>query len=406
MKPQKLRRFLVWIVACGFFLMITGCKDLNEVDELNIVLAMGIDETSDHHVEVSTEIVDPKGARTTGPGGGGGQQEQATFVRHGIGNTVEEAVDRLDENVARNLFLSHNTVVVFGRAYAEHGIDRSMDYLERNLSLRRNQLWVVTDDTAAHLLEASGKPESYNATAIRSLVEQGVQKSVAVNSTQLRVMRDYLRPSHAPNIAYLTTMNSQLCECGVGLFDGNSFKDHFSSQDANGLLLFLGATQQTEFTLPCSTGESSTDRGNTFRVLGTQTKVLPIIKGSEIQFLVKVRGRAEIERLCPRSKTTPDTYPEFETQLSSEIQQRMQRVMTKLQQDDVDSVQFGTLLYKNHPAAWRKISTRWKNIFPTVKVNYDVHIQLLRNGLASKSPDTEFSPQGLPPRAGRRGISP
>jgi spore germination protein KC len=84
----------------------------------------------------------------------------------------------------------------------------------------------------------------------------------------------------------------------------------------------------------------------------------------------------------------------------------MQHVMTKLQQDDVDSVQFATLLYKNDLAAWRGISARWKDIFPNVKVKYDVHIQLLRHGLASKAPDAEFSPQGLPPRAGRRGIVP
>ena len=386
--------------------MLTGCKDLNEVDDLNIVLAMGIDETPDHQVEVSTEIVDPMGARSSGQSGSGGQRDQAKFIRHGVGKTVEEAVDHLDENVARNLFLSHNTTVIFGSAYAEAGIDRAMDYLERNLSLRRNQLWVVTDDTAAHLLEASGKPESYNALAIRSLVEQGVNKSVAVNSTQLRVMRDYLRPSHAPNMAYLTVAHSELRECGVGLFDGSHFKGHLTSQDANGLLLFLGPTQQTEYTLPCSSGESSTDRGNTFRILGTQTKVVPVIKGSEIQFSVQVRGRAEMERLCQGSKTTPDAYKEFETQISSELQQRMQHVMTKLQKDDVDSVQFATLLYRDNPAVWRKISTEWKDIFPTLTVNYDIHIQLLRNGLASKSPDTEFSPQGLPPRAGRRGSAP
>ncbi len=380
-----------------------GCKDLQEVDDLNLVIAVGIDQTPDQRVRVSVEIVDPAEARGQGAGTGG-KRQSATFVREQSGDTVEQAMDKFDENVARKLFLSHNTVVVFGKTYADHGIDRALDYLERNRSLRRNQLFVVTDGTASDLLNASGKPELYAAVAIRTLVDQGVKKGVAVNSTQLRVIRDYLRPSHSPNIAYVTLANSRLCQCGIGLFDGGQYKGHIVSEDAHALLLFIQDTQQTEIVLPCdNTKDVQTDVGNTFRFLNTHTDVIPIVHGRDVQFIVRVRGRAEIERLCPGSKTTINSYHKWESVLASDMQQRMQNIFEQLQKEDVDSVQFGDVLFERQPTVWRQVANQWKTIFPTIKVKYDIRIQLLRNGLASKSPNAEYSPQGLPPRAGRGG---
>lgn len=406
MTVHKLQTWFLSILLVAVSVLLPACKDLQEVDDLNIVLALGIDETSDQQVRVTAEIVNAAAARGQGQaGGGGGAQAQPTFNREETGKTVEEAVDKFNENTARNLFLPHNTVVVFGRGYAEQGIDRAMDYLERNRYYRRNQLWVVTDGTASDLLKASGKPESYNAMAIRSLVEQGVQKSTSVNSTQLLVMRQYLRPSHSPTVAYLNTVNSRLCGCGIGLFDGGRFRDYLPAQEAEGLLLFVRDISQTELTLPCP-GSSQADLGNTFRLLTTHTEVEPLVQGNNVTFRVKVRGRAEVERLCPESKLTPETLKRQESLLASEVQTRMEKVFARLQRDNVDAVEFGDVVFEKKPSSWRQLATRWKSVFPRVQVNYDVQIQLLRHGLASKSPGIDYSPQGLPPHAGRGGIAP
>lgn len=49
---------------------------------------------------------------------------------------------------------------------------------------------------------------------------------------------------------------------------------------------------------------------------------------------------------------------------------------------------------------------QWKALFPHMQVTYDVQVQLLHHGLVSKSPDVEYSPEGLPPHAGREGVAP
>ena len=41
-----------------------------------------------------------------------------------------------------------------------------------------------------------------------------------------------------------------------------------------------------------------------------------------------------------------------------------------------------------------------------IQVTYDVKVQLLSYGLASKPPDVEYSVEGLPPHAGQKGVAP
>jgi spore germination protein KC len=407
MKMGHHSRWIVSALLIGILFGVSGCKDLREVDDLNIVLVVGIDETQDQRIRVTTEIVDPAESRGQGSGSGMGKRDEATITRQQTGSTIEEAVGILDERVPRRLFLAHNSVIVFGQNYAIHGIDRALDYLERNRSYRRNQLFVVTDGTASDLIASSGTPEFYNARAIRSLVEQGMHKSTAVNSTQLNFMKQYLRPSHTPTMACLDTANNGIIPDGIGLFDGGQYNDHLTSSEVPALLRFVQDTQQTEITIPCTNKETPQgDLGQTYRILRTHTNVTPQVRGKEIRFFVKVRGQAEIERLCPGSKPTPQTYSKWENQLDHTLQEQMQHVFTRLQKDDVDSVRFSDVLYKKNPILWQQMAPQWKTLFPHIQVTYDVQVQLLRHGLTSKSPDVEYSPEGLPPHAGREGVAP
>ena len=391
--------------ACSLFLCtlvavsLPGCKDLQEVDDISMIVALGIDEADDHQVQVSGQIVDPMAARSAGKqsGGGGGK---AFTVHSEYGSTVEEAINKFDEHLPRKTFLSHNSVVVFGQTDAEHGIGRALDYLERNRRLR-NELLVVATDRAVRLLSAPANPESLNAGALRYLVEHGEEKSVTIDSTQLTFMRQYLSPSHVPLLARVdVNSEGQLGQYGLGVLDGGKLVDCLSPEEANALLLFLEPTQQHTITLPCDNRQIS-DLGMTVRILSTQTKVRPMVRGHQIGFNVQVRGQAEIERVCPTDKLTPDMYRNVELQVQHNIETRMHHILSREKGKHLDAMQFGTALFQAYPAVWHRVAQRWNNMLPAVPVHLDVKIHMFRSGLTSKAPDAEYTREGLAPRAGR-----
>lgn len=393
---QTCSLFLCTLVAVS----LPGCKDLKEVDDISMIVAVGIDEADDHQVQVSGQIVDPLAARSPGKRSGGGG-EKAFTVHSEYGSTVEEAINKFDEHLPRKTFLSHNSVVVFGQTYAEHGIGRALDYIERNRDFRRNELLVVASDRAVRVLSVPTSPEPLNAVALRSLVEHGEEKSVTIDSTQLAFMRQYLSPSHVPLLARVdVNSEDELGQYGLGVLDGGKLADCLSPEEANALLLFLGPTQQHAITLPCDHRQTS-DLGMTVRILSTQTKVRPVVRGHQIGFNVQVRGQAEIERLCPTDKPTPDMYRAVELKVQHNIEARMHHVLSREKSKHLDAMQFGTALFQAYPAVWHRVAQRWNNLLPAVPVHLDVKIHVFRSGLTSKAPDAEYTREGLAPRAGR-----
>lgn len=389
---------LVLIVsAIGF---LPGCADLKEVDQISIMLAVGIDETEDHRVLVSGQIADASASRSSGKQSGS-KGKQAFIVHSEYGDTVEDALSKFDEHIARKTFFAHNAVVVFGKTYAQHGIHRALDYLERDRDFRRNELLAVTSDSAINVLRAPSGSETLGAIALVSLVQHGTEKSATIRSTQLVFMRQYLSPSHAPLLARVDVgSDGQLEENGLGLFDGGRLVDCLSPSEANALLLFLGKTQQNTIAVPCGKSKN-TDIGMTVRILSSQTKIKPVVRGNRLGFNVRVRGQAEIERACPDYQASPETYRHVEAKVQHSIETRMRSILTRVKGDDVDATQLGTVLFRANPALWRRIAHKWDEMYPGTFVNLDVKIQIYRSGLTWNAPDVEYTREELAPHAGR-----
>lgn len=386
-------------------LLLPGC-DIKEVDDLNVVIALGVDQINDGSVRVTAQLVNPANVPSASGGeSGGGVTGQASIVRVETGSSIEEAVEKFDQEVPHHVYLAHNTLVVFGNAYAEHGIGRAFDYLERNRYFRRNQLFVVTSGTARDLLSASSEPEPLNAFGIRALVQQTADLFHIANSEQQKVMQEYLSPSQASIVSLvdLDTANHPVMK-GVAVFRGTKMADVLTLDETKALAWLLGNTRQVEIHLPCDGRGSNVQ--TTIRLMSSNTKVVPQLRNNGLCFLVSVRAQAGIERLCPNEHMSEKTYTEVENKTAEYMEREIKAVVAKLQTDDVDACQFGTRLFRKDPRYWRQISQSWSDDFAAAQVTCNVRVQVLRSSLTSGTPESAISRSGLAPPAGRGGSVP
>ncbi len=389
-----LSKALLFVFMAGF---LQGCSDLMPVDDISIILAMGIDELDNRQILVSVQIVNPKSASPSEGQGGG---KQSFTVYSASGKTIEQTLEKINERLPRQIFLAHNSVVIFGHTYAKHGINRAFEYLERNRDIRRNELLVVTNGRAVDVLRAPSQGNIINAFAIQSLVQHGAETSVTVNSTQQTVMKQYLSPSHSPLLARVNVgPNGHLQEDGLGLFDGGRLVDCLSTEDAYALLLFIGNTRQHPIALPGDVQKV----GNrlTMRILTSQTNVKPVVRGKEIGIKVQVWGQTEIEQMRLGSKATPDFYRLSESETQHELKKKMIHALYEIQQHHVDAAQFGNAFFRADPPLWRRVAHRWNETLPHLFVDVDVKVHVYRSGLIGDSPDEEYTREGYSPRGGR-----
>ncbi|WP_146824835.1 Ger(x)C family spore germination protein [Alicyclobacillus acidoterrestris] len=405
MRSRLLRKLAFLFVTSVGSLLLPGCFDIQEVDDMNIVIALGIDRTDDGLVRVTAQLVNPDAAPSAGGSGSGSGKGGAPFIiREETGTIIEDAMNKFKADVPHLMYLAHNTVLVFGSDYAKQGIDRALDYFERNRYFRRNQLFLVTPGQAQDVLSAPSEPEPLNALGLRALVEQIGEMFRVVNSEQLEVVKEYLSPSQASVLSLVDRgATGHILMKGVALFRGAKMVDVLTVDETKGLAWLMMDTRQVVIPLPCDAKDG--DVGSAVRLLGSHTQVIPRFGSDGVSFLVKVQARAEIDRLCPNDRLSEKTYQQLEQKTAKYMERHMQAVMTKLQADDVDACQFGTRLFIEDPHTWRQISAQWPAYFARAQVRCNVRVHITRTALSSNTPESAASRSGLAPPAGRGVIT-
>jgi spore germination protein KC len=392
---------LLVIVLCST--VLSGCYDYMEVSDMNIVVALGIDEMEDGQVRVTAQMVNPASVPSAGgQESGGGATVQPFTIHEETAPSMEEAMERLSYHVPHKAYLAHNTLMVFGESYARHGIDRVFDFVMRNRYFRPTQLWVVTQGRAHDVLTASTDPEPLNAFGIRDLIQQSRATTPLLDSEKFKVVNQYLDPSQTPVLVLVNLRSDgKPMITGTALLRGGKLADTLDLEETQALAWLSGNTRQTIIRMPCPKHRG--EGGTTLRILRALTHVKPRFDGGVPHFIVGVDVRAEIDRLCPKQKLDESAWIQMEQMTEKDMRRQMHRLLVRLQSKQLDACQFGTRIFETDPKRWRQISDRWPSEFAQAKVDLRVHVHLVRSGLNTSNPENASSPASLPPAAGMEG---
>lgn len=369
---------LMIILSC---LLLPGCWDNIDVGELAMVSGVGLDETEDGKIDLTVQIVNPS-ALTAGPKASG-RGQQPYYNIHGLGDTVATAFDDVQRQIPRRVYFQHCSVVIFGNEFARHGLGPALDYFHRHPEFQQYQLVYISQTTADSVMKSSASIERINSHGIRDLVSQRGNTAYSMESTEVQVGNELLNPSQSPVISMINLSsqgNPNLV--GVAILRKDQLKRTLDEHETEGLAWFLGHIQHAIVSVPCAT-ESSFGRQqqSLFNILSahSQVNVLPMRSGSP-QFLVRVRGDAEITNLCPRLQLTDDTAKSLSSDMDHQVENLMRKTLASLQNDQIDAVHFGTILYEQNPKEWRQIESQWPKAFSQCQVRFDIKFNILRSG--------------------------
>lgn len=102
---------LNWIcLLCILTLLLSGCWSKRELNELAIVVALGIDKIDDEY-EITVQIVDPSEISMRQAS----TQRSPVVSYHSRGETIFEAIRKMTTIAARKPYFAHLQVVVLGK---------------------------------------------------------------------------------------------------------------------------------------------------------------------------------------------------------------------------------------------------------------------------------------------------
>nr|PZN38993.1 MAG: hypothetical protein DIU70_10105 [Bacillota bacterium] len=364
-------RWLAPILA-AVSLLASGCWSRRESNDLAVVLGSGVDRAESGALQVSLAL-----ARPGGDGSGGGNRQDggmATGKRlvTAEGRTIADALQSAQRQMADQITLHHNRVILVGQELARSGLEPLLDYALRNPEVRLTNQLVVVEGTARAALDQIPDLESYPTKEVSELLLGRFSPLLELKD----VLAAYYDPAEEPLVPRLTLIPEggegegrprlRLNLDGAYLYQGDRWVGEFTHRELTGWMWLRGLVRDQVITVPCP-GDS--DRHLSVRVARGKAHVAPYASGAEVGLQVRLVGYLFLLELqCPVHPITPEVLQDLEAAVARDVSVSVTEAIRKAQAAGADVFGFGALVRSRLPGYWPDLEPRWNEAFRQIRI--------------------------------------
>lgn len=376
--------------------ILTGCFDANELDQLAISLVVGLDLENDKLL-YTAEVID---LRYSSEGSGSINDVSVKYVQ-GTGNTVYEAFRDIPLKFGRRIYGAHIKAVIFGEDIAKKGLVPYMDVLFRSREIRESAYVIVAKGAKAYeVMGINSGSEQIPANYIVSVIESIEHNAKTIDTNIIDFINYYYRIGQHPVTAVLEkkeklalnhtgeetgTQEFELSSIGSAVFKNDILVGYLNGNDTKSFNFILGNVNSGVITFPTPVE----DDGNLFSFLvsikvNTKNDVLlendRIILKTKIKikgYLGEVEGNIDI--------TKGENLEKMAEACSKTVEEGIKSTVKKVQQEfGFDIFGFSHEFHKKYTNEWRKIEGNWDEIFAEADFEIEVDTDIISTGLLNK----------------------
>jgi len=384
-------RIIVRLIGIIFVsLLLVGCWDKRELNELAITTAISIDKKDDEY-HVAAQVVIPTELSMQG-----GTGASPVTLYEASGESVNEAIRKLTQVAPRVIYLGHLQVVVISEELAKEGISATVDFLSRGWELRTDFYLIVSKEMDAKeilnvqtSLEKIPSIEFYN---ILHTSEESFSSTIGVPFfkmetdfkregkesvlTGVQILGDPAKGSSKQNVETIVPEAKIKFE-EMAVFKGDKLVGWLGEKESRG---YNGVTNQVKSTIALV---SCPDGGNvSFQIKDFKSKIKSTKTSNNPEIEINVDIVANIgEVSCDIDLTKQENIKNLEKEFEKLVKTDMQDTIKVVQQKyNSDIFGFGAAIHKQNPKEWKKIKENWDEIFAELPVNIKVDAQVSHFG--------------------------
>lgn len=394
-----MKRILVLLlIHIVITLLLSGCWNRRELNELAIAVAAGVDWV-DGRYRLSVQVAVP--GQVAAKRSGGPQAPATLYTTEG--DTIFEAARRMTQISPRKIYFSHLRMFLMDEAMAREGIAKVLDLLSRDHEFRPDFYLVVTRGaTAEETLKIMTPMETIPANKLYDslqISDQVWSPSMAVTLDQL--MNDLTSSGKHPVLTGLvitgnrdigeTKKNveniytpSHLKYSGLAVFKLDKLIGWLGEKDSRGYRLIKGEVKSSVDFIPCR------NEGKVIlETLRTDAKMKGRIVQSrpEMDITINMEGNIGSVDCSGLDLSQPATVRDLEVEMEERLTQNLESVINKVQTEHkVDIFGFGEALRRSHPNAWKGMKEDWNDrYFPNLQTHIHVDYRIRRTGTTNDS---------------------
>lgn len=385
MKGTILMKFKL-LVAVLLMLFCVGFFGKEEIDDLAIVNAVGIDKGENGLIWVTAQIVRPADAR--GEAGIGGTEGEPIWTATGEGKTIFEAIRNLARYSSRRVYWGHNRIIVVSEQVAREGIVDIIDFFTRNNELRMRTWIVVTDKKANEIVATKTGLEVIPGASLDRLFRYSPIVAEAPRTDMMTLSASYLGEHVHPYLAMVSLRTRGVDEdnpnefgtipqvelSGTAIFRDDQMVGKLNPRESRGFLWFVEEVGEAIIPLTCPEEEGPVSvelRHNEF-------ELTPKYKNGQISFIATVKTDADLVELgCPTELEHSEVMKKLKGDVAAYIKEDIKTMLSKVQNEfNVDAIKLGRTFQSKYPQYWSEIKEDWDEIFTDVEIKIIVKVEL------------------------------
>lgn len=388
MMIRTLNRRKLLALVLSISLLLTGCWDRIEINDIAIVLAIAVDKEKDGNIRVSLEI--PLASQlggTQGGGGGTGGSGRADYIDSEIAPTFVQAYAQLQDRMSRRLKFGHYRVLIIGEEMARSGIEDVFDIVARRPENRLSSYMIVAKGTAESLMKSQPKLERFSGEAIREMVKQGEIVPTNVKNTAMSLSH-YGSDAVLPymGVKKLKEKDSKGTEeielLGYAQFLEDRMVDVMARESAMGLSWLKNNIRPITVVVNLNKPENLI-----FTVIRSNAKIEPIVEqDGRLRFDIRIDARLRLnENKSKEDLTNRLVMEKVKKHASDDIRLQVMDTIRLIQKSGADSAELGLKLFRKDPITWKKLEPNWRELLKEAEFDVKVKADISEFGLISEN---------------------
>ncbi len=349
--------------------LLCGCThDMNreEIDEIDLVLVLGIDY-DDGEYNLSA-LYSTGGGADSEEGAGPGEEQ----VVKGRGMTAYEALEDLKLKNKKNITLAQAGSFLIGEEAAKQGIDRALDFLKRDETIKMEALvYIIKERKASDFIEEGIK----NKQTIHEDLEAMEQKQKALltrnDNTFVNILNDMEQSYSSVLIPYLIGEKSGLLIEGYAVFDELKLVDYLDRDTSDGVNFFRNIMRSFPIYL---------DNEVSLAVSYTKTKLKANLINNNIILTVRIDFETMLKEIITKENIfTQDELLRLTDAQNAYVIAILEKPVEYSKRNGMDILNLARIVENQNVSGWKGIEGDWDTMISNIEYQYQVRSQITKS---------------------------
>ncbi|MGP0577128.1 Ger(x)C family spore germination protein [Paenibacillus peoriae] len=388
---QTIHLFFVWGLIA---LLLGGCWDRKELNELGIAIGIGVDMEGNQY-QVTAQVVIPSAvASKSSPSAG-----SPVVTYEATAPTIQEAIQKMTDTSPRIIYLSHIRMLILGEEYARKGISDAIEALMREPFTRSDfYIAIAKNNKASTILKIPTPLEKLPANKLFASLDTLTKTwAPATKVTMDQLLSNLVNPdiqSTLPALEAVGNVESSIDKgledttsispkttlrfSGIGVFRKDRLLGWINERDSKGFNYIRDKVESTTGHADCQGG------GNiALLTLSSDTQKKVIIRDGEPVISISVTNDSTVREVnCRHMKlSSMADIKEIEAASNEKIIEIMKHsVETVRHEFKSDIFGFGQLIHQSKPELWKRLKEEKENPFMDLQIEYKAQTKIKKIG--------------------------